>query len=265
MIDRIVQSYENLVNNNQIDRKKIIGLSIGSHGITNFRDGIIITSPHFPSWRENLPFRDLLSEKLPDNIPITIDNQIRFQVFAEQAKGLGKGKKNIIVMEGGEGLVAGIIVKDAIKRGVHYLAGEIGHMVINPKGEEICACGVKGCFEAMIYVDRVLKMARNKNRENKESLIFRNKSPNKISIYDIFNASNKGDKLARELMDDVIGWVAIGISNMVLMYDPELIVIQGIYSKAGDYFIQNLREKINTVSLPRIKKEGNYSDVKLNQ
>jgi len=55
-------------------------------------------------------------------------------------------------------------------------------------------------------------------------------------------------------MDDIIKWYAIGISNIVVMYDPELIVIQGIYTKAGDYFLNNLRERIKTISLPRFYK-----------
>jgi predicted NBD/HSP70 family sugar kinase len=107
----------------------------------------------------------------------------------------------------------------------------------------------------MISVNRILKMAKEGHSSNKDSMIFRDKGLKDIDIYDIFNSANQGDRFARELMDDVIGWFAIGISNMILMYDPELIVIQGIYERAGDYFISELRNRVNTVSLPRINKE----------
>jgi len=254
VIDRIVRLYEDLISDNGISRDKLLGMAVGAHGITNFRDGIIITSPHFASWGENLPFKDLLEEKLPDQIPIIIDNHIRFQVYAEQARGVGVGFKNIVVLEGGEGLVAGIIVKDSVKRGMHYLAGEIGHMIINPNGEEVCACGARGCFEAMISVNRILRLAKEGYEDNRDSAIFRNKNVRDITIYDIFEHANRGDRFARKLMDDVISWFAIGISNMILMYDPELIVIQGIYEKADRYFLDGLRKSINTVSLPRIEK-----------
>jgi predicted NBD/HSP70 family sugar kinase len=262
VINKIVRLYDELIDNNNIDRRKMLGIAVGTHGITNFRDGIIITSPHFSSWGENLPFKDLLENKLPDKIPIIIDNHIRFQVYAEQSRGIGIGIKNIIVLEGGEGLVAGIIVKNSVKRGMHYLAGEIGHMVINPNGEEICACGARGCFEAMISVNRVLKMAKEGYSENKDSMIFKDKDLGDVDIYDIFNSSNQGDRFSRQLISNVVNWFAIGISNMILMYDPELIVIQGIYEKAGDFFISELRKKINTVSLPRINKDVKieYSD-----
>ena len=74
-------------------------------------------------------------------------------------------------------------------------------------------------------------------------------------IYDVFDASNKGDRLALSLMDDMINWFGIGISNIILMYDPQIIIIQGIFTKAGEYFLENLREKINKISLFSIKRE----------
>ena len=187
VISKIIRFYDDLIDSNDINRKKLLGIAVGAHGITNFRDGIIITSTHFSSWGENLPFKDLLEDKLPDQIPIIIDNHIRFQVYAEQSRGVGIGTKNIIVLEGGEGLVAGIIVKDSVKRGMHYLAGEIGHMVINPNGEEICACGARGCFEAMISVNRILRMAKEGFSTHKDSMIFRDKNIKDIDIYDIFD------------------------------------------------------------------------------
>ena len=254
IIEKITKTFKSLKNNN-IDLDKIISIAVGSHGITDINKGTVITSPHFPSWGENLPFRDLLRKRIKKDIPIIIDNQIRFQALAEKNNGSGKKKKNIIVVEGGEGLVAGIIIKDSIKRGMHNLAGEIGHMVINPDGKYVCACGGRGCFEAMISINRVIEMARERYNSEKDSLIFKEKKSKDIDIFDIFEASNKNDKFARELIDDVVKWFAIGFSNMILMYDPEIIIIQGIYSKAGDYFLNRLKEQINEVSLLKIDKD----------
>ncbi len=255
IIKKITGTFNDMTASNNINRKKLLGIGVGSHGITNMDTGTVITSPHFPSWGENLPLRDLLRKNFDDDIPIVIDNQIRFQALAEKNSKKGKSKRNIIVIEGGEGLVAGIIVKNSIKRGIHYLAGEIGHMVINPEGEYVCACGGRGCFEAMISINRITEMAVEKFGDNKDSLIFNDKKSNEIDIFDIFNASNAGDRIACELIDDAISWFAIGFSNIILMYDPEIIIIQGIYSKAGDYFINNLRKQINKVSLLKIEKD----------
>lgn len=98
-------------------------------------------------------------------------------------------------------------------------------------------------------------MAREKYKEYPDSVIFNGRSPDNIDIDSIFDASNDQDKLALDLMDDAINWFGIGISNIILMYDPQIVIIQGIFTKAGEYFLKNLREKINKISLFSIKRE----------
>jgi predicted NBD/HSP70 family sugar kinase len=245
VIDKIITSHERLMEKEGIDPEKCIGLGIGLPGIIDIDKGIVHTSPRFPSWGIGAEFRDILLSKLKLKTPVLIDNEGRFQVFAEKIKGLAREKKNIISIEAGIGLVAGIIVKDEIKRGAHFLAGEIGHMIINPNDQEECLCGGRGCFEVMVSTNRLLKNAKESYREYRGT----------TSIQEIFNAANSGDMPARHLMDEVIRWFAIAISNIIVMYDPDIIIIQGIYTKAGNYFIRNLRRKVNDVALLKIKKD----------
>ncbi len=254
IVNKIEESYGKLVRERKVNEKKLVGIVVGAHGITDYERGIVISSPHFPLWGENFNLKQMICEKLQYKGPLVIDNQIRFQVYAEKVEGLAKNKKNIIVIEGGVGLVAGVIVKDEIKRGVHYLAGEIGHMILNPFTDQKCACGGKGCFEVMVSANRILRMAREKYHDYPDSLIFKEKKPQDIEVGDVFIASNNSDKLACEIMDDVIWWYSIGISNLILSYDPEIIIIQGIFTKAGDYFLTGLRKRINQVSLVKIEK-----------
>lgn len=263
VLKKIVNLYNNLIENTNIDRGKLVGLAIGAYGITNFNKGEVIFSPHFPSWGKNLNLEEKILEKIPDEIPIIVDNHIRFQVFAEKILGLGKEKNNIVAIQAGKGLVAGVIIENEIKRGNHYLIGEIGHMIVDPEAREICVCGGKGCFEAMVTTNRILRMAKQKYKECPDSIIFNGGSPETVNIYNIFDASNKGDRLALELMNDVINWFGIGISNIILMYDPQVVIIQGIFTEAGEYFIESLREKINKISLFSIKRktEIKYSEL----
>ena len=255
VLKKIIDSYNNLVNNTNIDRKRLVGLAIGAYGITNFTKGEVIFSPHFLSWGKNLNMKEKILEQIPDEIPVMVDNHSRFQVFAEKILGLAQEKNNIVAIQAGKGLVAGVIIENEIKRGNHYLIGEIGHMIVDPEAREICACGGKGCFEAMVSINRILRMAKEKYKEYPDSIIFNENSPDGIDIYDVFDASNKGDKLALDLMNDAIKWFGIGISNIILMYDPQIVIIQGIFTKAGEYFLENLREKINKISLFSIKRE----------
>jgi len=255
VLKKIIDSYNNLVNNTNIDRKRLVGLAIGAYGITNFTKGEVIFSPHFLSWGKNLNLKEKILEQIPDEIPVMVDNHSRFQVFAEKILGLAQEKNNIVAIQAGKGLVAGVIIENEIKRGNHYLIGEIGHMIVDPEAREICACGGKGCFEAMVSINRILRMAKEKYKEYPDSIIFNENSPDGIDIYDVFDASNKGDKLALDLMNDAIKWFGIGISNIILMYDPQIVIIQGIFTKAGEYFIENLRKIINKISLFSIKRE----------
>ena len=263
VLEKIVDLYNDLIIGAEINKEKIIGLAIGAYGITNFDKGEVIFSPHFPSWGKNLNLREKVKDKIPDEIPIIIDNHSRFQVFAEKVLGLGKDKDNIVAIQAGKGMVAGVIIDNEIKRGNHYLIGEIGHMIVDPEAREICVCGGKGCFEAMVTTNRIVRMVEEKHSDYPDSIIFNGDGPENIDIYKIFDALDKKDKLALEIMTDVINWFGIGISNIILMYDPQIVIIQGIFTKAGDYFLESVREKINKISLFSIKRktEIKYSEL----
>ncbi|MCP4753422.1 MAG: ROK family transcriptional regulator [Proteobacteria bacterium] len=263
VVQKIAHDCRDLLAKAGIDPLDIIGLGVGIPGITNFHDGIVRLSPWFSSWGEEVDFTDRLKAVLDMDVPVLIDNESRFQVFAEKQIGVAKNRRNIVAVDGGEGLVAGIMVMDEMKRGVHHLAGEIGHMIINPNDDEKCVCGSRGCFEALVYESRLLKTARSLHRDHQDSLIFRDTKPKDISAETIFENANRGDKLARKLMDDIIRWYAIAFSNIIVTIDPDLIVVQGIYAAAGPYFIENLRRMVNTLVLPRIEKnvEIRYSEL----
>ena len=233
---------------------ELCGIAIGSHGATDSSTGITFHAPHFHNWGNKADFKRALGQKFGTAVTILVDNQIRFQILSERVAGRNKNSRNLIVIEAGIGLVAGIMSKNEIKRGKHFLAGEIGHMIINPGGE-LCACGGKGCFEAMVTTERILKMARKSYTDYPESDIFKKVSPDKLHIFDIFSAANNGDSLARSLIDDLAYWFAIGITNLQLSYDPESIIIQGVYSQAGDYFLESLKNRIRDIS-PMLRYEN---------
>ena len=88
MVARTADGISRRLQELSLDSDKCVGIAVGAHGITDFDKGIIQLSPHFRSLGENVPFKELLSEKLPASIPLFIDNQIRFQTFAEKTVGI---------------------------------------------------------------------------------------------------------------------------------------------------------------------------------
>ena len=99
--------------------------------------------------------------------------------------------------------------------------------------------------------------------EYPDSRIFKENSADGITAETIFESAGKGDPLARICLDTMINWFAIAFSNLIVVNDPEIIVIQGIYAKAGDYFIDSLTQRVNRLVLSKIKKDVviRYSEI----
>lgn len=256
---RVKDIYSDLLQENSIEESKIIGIGFGFHGIVNFTSGTLLTSPHNPVWGENVNLAEKVRGVFP-GILVYVDNKIRFQAYAELIHGNWGTWKDIIVMDAGAGAITGVIMQNSLRRGHHSLAGHIGHMVVNPMDEEICKCGGRGCFEVLISTRRLLKRAREGYSEHRDSILFRNTSESHtaeiidtLSEQDVFAAADKGDTFARELLDEVIRWFALGLHNIALMYDPDIIVFQGKYGKGGDYFLSEIRKRVSEISLLKVK------------
>jgi N-acetylglucosamine repressor len=232
----------------------LIGIAVALPGVADPIRGLMVFSPHYPGWETDFPIRSELLKHVQLKVPLYFDCVNRFQALAERDKGLAQGKDNFVIVDAlQEGLGAGFIVKGEIKHGAHNLSGEIGHMILDPDGAP-CICGGRGCFEAMVSEKRVLKQAREGFTSHPDSLIFRSRTPESVGREHLFDAFRKGDTFAKEIVDDVIQWFAYGLINVIMVVDPELIILQGIYSELGDYFLDGLRDRIARSSLPAIRK-----------
>lgn len=252
ILKRVETIFNRFLQSSAIPEHKVLGIAFGVHGVVDYSSGTILTSPHNPAWGENVNVRKRMQKIFPE-IPVYLDNRIRFEAFAELVKGEWGGAKDIIVLDVGEGTISGVILNNTLRRGKHFLAGHIGHMILNPEDEEICHCGGRGCFEMLISTKRLLRYAINGYRENQNSLLFNGKGPEEITPEDVFIASNRKDAFAQSLIDKIGHWLAVGIHNLGLMYDPDIIVLQGTYAKAGDYLLDRVRANVNEISLLKVK------------
>ena len=258
VVDKIAQLFDELIEKAKINSSKIIGMAIGIYGLTDFDNGVVFYSPHYPSWGRNIKMREKIQKKIPKNIPIILDNISRFHVFAEKTLGAARNISNVVSLVAGYGLGSGVIIENDIKRGFHKIMGEVGHMVINPYEEIVCACGSKGCFEVMVSIDRLKKIILDNKNKFPDSIIFdmsSNGNLKDLTPEKIFEAYREGDKLTVFAMDDIINWFAIGIANIILIYDPQVIVIHGVYTRAGENFLKRLRKRVNQISLTSVKKD----------
>lgn len=227
---------------------KIVGLGMGSHGVTDYERGAIVTSPHNPSWGNDLNLRELIRDHIKNRFPVYVDNAIRYRLIAEKSLGLLKQETDGIVVYSEEGLIAGILVDGSIRHGAHNLAGSVGHMKINPGDPERCDCGGYGCFEMQIKPDRIVSRTIRELPDYPDSVL--NEIPvSEVSIHSIFSASNNNDKLAKKMIGEAASWFAIGLHNLVLILDPNIVVIQSMYTEAGSFFRSELSSQLEQVSL----------------
>jgi predicted NBD/HSP70 family sugar kinase len=238
-------------------KERLIGVVVALPGLADSSRGISIYSPHYHDWGRNVPLLDLLRERVQElaAVPLFVDCVNRYQAVAERVKGVAAGVRNFMIIDAiTVGLGAGIFLHGELMRGHQSLSGEIGHMTVNPVDGPPCNCGNHGCFEAMVSAKRLLQLADEACRSGEQSLLFSGGGIEDFDIARVCELAAQGDPLCCRLIDDVARWFAVGLGNIILTNDPELIVIQGQYVKAGECFLKHLREGLRRIGLPDVEK-----------
>jgi predicted NBD/HSP70 family sugar kinase len=258
IIDLLVETIRSFVAMKAASGEKLIGIAVVLPGLVDSVKGISIYTPHYPDWGRDVPFVDLLRAGLGSgwDVPISVDNANRYQAVAEREKGIAAGRGNFVVIDAlNEGLGAGIVLGGELIQGAQSISGEIGHMTLDPYDGFPCICGHKGCFEAMASARRILGLAREAAGRFPDSPLALALASSSVRLDDVCVAAAQGDPLSLYLIDDVARWFLVGLGNIIMVNDPELIVIQGAYVKAGPYFLDKLREGILRIGLPDVEKK----------
>ena len=238
---------------------------VAVHANVDSETGVCLHSTYFPSWGRDFPLQDRLVEALELQCPVSVENWIRLLAFAERERGLARNHDSVVFIDAGwHGITSGILLHGNLYRGRNNLSGEIGHMILDPHDPLPCACGGRGCFESLISCARLLDKAARLAASTPESVLARQP----LSLEILFRACEDGDALARSLLDEIVGWFAIGLSNLTLFFDPEIIILEGDYARAGAWFQEQLRRRAAGISLLRFPretelrfKESSYSTV----
>ncbi len=261
IMDRIIGLVRNLMNGKRESGGVLVGVVVALPGLVDSVHGVSIYSPHYPIWGRDVPFASMLTSGLERgleggfNAPLFVDCVNRYQALAEREKGVAGGVGNFIIIDAlNEGIGSGIILNGEIKHGAQSLSGEVGHITLDAENGPECICGNKGCFEALVSAKRITALARAALGKNPASTLFSGRDPAAITLSDVCEGASRGDELCRTLVADAAKWFVVGLGNIIMVNDPELIVIQGEYVKAGDYFLGLLREGIKRIGLPDVEK-----------
>ncbi|MCC8167532.1 MAG: ROK family protein [Planctomycetes bacterium] len=239
----------------KLNDSRFAAIVLGTSGITDSKDGVIVYSPHFPSWGYNVPVAGMLRQIFPKRFTLHVDNWVRYQAYAELR--IGQAQQVQRFLEIGtepDGVTSGLVWDGTLVSGKCGLAGEIGHMPVDLESDVVCACGGKGCLEPAISLLRMQARARAEAANWPDSSLVRGRDAFAITYRDVFAAADAGDAFARTLLDSPAKYMAAAISHVVQVCDPELIIIQGEYADAGTYFLEQVKDGVRKRTLPGMDK-----------
>jgi glucokinase len=215
---------------------------VAAPGQADCERGIMIYCSSIPFL--NYPLAAKISE-LTGIKKVYIENDANAAAKGEAAVGMAKGSKNSIMITIGTGIGGGFIIDGKLYTGFNFAAAEVGHMVIIPDGPE-CQCGRKGCWEKLASATALIRMAREEMANHPESVMWKlcNNNLSEVNAKIPFDAKRQGDVAAIKAIDKWTHYLALGLTNLINLLQPEVITIGGGVSKEGDYLLDNVRKII---------------------
>ncbi len=192
----------------------------------------------------NFPIAEELKKRTPLK-KVLLENDANAAALAEAKAGAGKGYSDLVMITLGTGVGGGIVIDGKLYSGFNYSGAELGHTVIEIGGRP-CTCGRLGCFEAYSSATGLINMTREKMIEDVNSLMWELVDDNldKVSGRTAFEAAKKGDKSGQKVVDSYVKYLACGLTNMVNIFQPQVLCIGGGVCGEGDYLLKPLIKTI---------------------
>jgi glucokinase len=235
MVDAVVGLIERLSEGHEV-----IGAGVAAAGFIDADQSTIIYAPNI-SWR-NEPFKAKLEAKL--TIPVIIENDANAAGWAEYRYGAGRGFKHMIMLTIGTGVGGAVITDSHMLRGGFGIAGELGHLRMVPNGR-LCGCGQNGCLESYASGSALLRSAKElaastdpAGKRLKEIEV----EAGQLTGLGVYKAILEGDEGALRILSELGSWLGQAIGSLVAVLDPEVVVIGGGVSAAGDLLLDPIRE-----------------------
>ena len=218
-------------------KEQVSGVGIGLPGLVDPDSGDIRFLPNY-GW-QNVNLKELVQSQL--NHPCYIDNSSNTLALAEQWFGEGKGVDNFLVVTIENGVGLGAVINGRIYRGQEGIAGEFGHITINPDGPE-CRCGKKGCVEAYAGKIAIMRDARQAVLDEQWDC----ENPDHFTYEDVVGAAQNGTAVLRQLFNRAGRMLGVGISHLVTLFNPTKIIITGQGVRAGDLIFDAMDSTLDT-------------------
>jgi glucokinase len=216
---------------------RVEAIGVGAAGLVERPGGNARWAPH--NTYRRLELRRLLHERT--GLPTSVDNDGNAAAWAEARFGAGAVSDDLVLVNVGTGIGGGLVLNGQLYHGEHGFAGELGHLIVDPGGDR-CACGNRGCLEAMASGSTLGRLGREAAAADPGGrLAALAGGPDLVTGEVVFAAAAEGDKPALALFERVGHWLGVGIASLVTIFDPDLVVVGGGVAATGDLLLAPAR------------------------
>ena len=215
----------------------VAAVGLAAAGFVDAAGERVMFAPHLP-WHGE-PVRDLLAARL--GVAVALDNDANCAALAEWTYGAARGAASALVVTLGTGIGGALVLDGRVLHGTNGMAGEFGHMKVVPDGQP-CPCGGAGCWEQYSSGNALVRYARE--RVGREPSLLESScggDPALLTGPMVSDAAAEGDLVARRAFHSVGDWLGVGLANLVAAFDPEVVVVGGGVSAAGDRLLAPAR------------------------
>lgn len=252
-IKQIYEFAEQLIRSSNIDTNKIAGIGLSMPGLVDTNAGRSYT--YLVTGAESKSLQEILEDKFKK--PVYIQNDVKTIALAEYRFGLASKKNDVLVLLMDWGIGVGIIIDGKLHSGTSGFAGEIGHIPFVNDGV-LCHCGKRGCLETVASGIALARMAKEGIQSGQTSLLNKlsDEEIEQIEPHIVIDAANKGDQYAINILSEVGQHLGKAVATLIMLYNPELIILGGKMAEAKQYITIPMRHAINTYSMTRIREKA---------
>ena len=228
------------------DGFEVGGACLAVAGLILSQENKVIFSPNLHAV-EGIPLKDELEPRI--GVPLTVENDANAAAWGEFRFGAGSDVDHLVFVTLGTGVGGGVISHDVLLRGAQGSGGELGHVTIHATGPR-CACGNRGCLEALASGTAISRRARELASEMPGSALGRLAVERKILGEDVTKLAREGDELALSVLEEAGRWLGIGLAGFVNIFNPEVIAVGGGVMAAGELILESAREEVRLRARP---------------
>lgn len=233
-----------------IDPVALRGMGVAAAGLVTPGTGVLLTSPNLLSWY-NTPLKEIFEQEL--QFPVWVGNDANLAAMGERRFGAGRGSDNLVYLTVSTGIGGGVITGGKLLLGSSGFAAELGHMTIDLNGPR-CNCGNVGCLEVMASGTAIARLALEKLSRGEASTITDLVAGDlrRVTAEVVCEAAGGGDALASAVMHTAATNLGIGVVNLVHIFNPELVIVGGGVSNAGELLFEPVRRVVAERIMPDI-------------